>query len=171
MRRTRAHGGKPDEFVTHVRLISRNLKNVTKQYPTVAAAIAGIKSKQALLDGEIVAVDANGRPSFQALQHRATTDLYVIFYAFDMLNLEGLSLMKQPLEQGRSSLRAVVEGSAIRLSEPLPGTPAGSRRPFVASASRASSPSVETRATSRGSGVMHGSKFGARLAGVRHRWV
>src|SRR5437879_13630425 len=54
-----------------VSLFSRNLKNATSRYPSVVAAVARIKADAALLDGEIVALDARGRPSFQALHHNA----------------------------------------------------------------------------------------------------
>ena len=49
---------------------SRNDKDMTLTYPSVAAAGRCLVARQAVVDGEIVAVDANGRPSFQALQHR-----------------------------------------------------------------------------------------------------
>jgi bifunctional non-homologous end joining protein LigD len=52
-----------------VSLASRNLKNITRQYPAVARAVAGVAAKTAVIDGEIVALDAQGRPSFQALHH------------------------------------------------------------------------------------------------------
>ncbi len=54
-----------------VRLISRNQKNLTADYPTVVSAVQSIREKRVLLDGEIVALDANGRPSFQALDRPA----------------------------------------------------------------------------------------------------
>ena len=50
-----------------VSLASRNLKNLTRQFPSVAQAVSRLSAKSVLLDGEIVALDASGRPSFQAL--------------------------------------------------------------------------------------------------------
>jgi DNA ligase D-like protein (predicted ligase) len=105
-------------------LISRNLKDVTGQYPSVTAAISSVRNTAAMLDGEIVALDEQGRPSFQALQHRATTNLRVVFYAFDLLHLDGRDLTRLPLEQRRQSLAEIIKGSGVLLSEPLPGTPA-----------------------------------------------
>jgi ATP-dependent DNA ligase len=55
--------------VADVRLVSRNSKNPTAQYPAIAAAVGNLNLKTAILDGEVVAVDRDGRPSFQALQH------------------------------------------------------------------------------------------------------
>jgi bifunctional non-homologous end joining protein LigD len=48
-----------------VRLLSRKGKNLTPDYPDVVEAVQGIKAKSALLDGEIVALDDQGKPSFQ----------------------------------------------------------------------------------------------------------
>src|SRR5438132_14290563 len=79
-----------------VQLISRNQKNLTNDYPTVARAIAALPVHQAIVDGEIVALDAGGHPSFQALQHRRTSALSVVYYAFDLLDLEGESLLRKP---------------------------------------------------------------------------
>src|SRR5580692_8852480 len=67
-----------------VHLISGNGRELTRDYPTVVSAIAQLKPAHVVLDGELVAVDARGKPSFQALQHRATSDLALVYYAFDL---------------------------------------------------------------------------------------
>src|SRR5687767_7889817 len=73
-----------------VQLKSRNEKDLTAAYPGVAAAGRRLAARTAVVDGEVVAVDSSGRPSFQALQHRgAHTDHIVTFYAFDLLHLDG----------------------------------------------------------------------------------
>jgi bifunctional non-homologous end joining protein LigD len=105
-----------------VSLASRNLKNITRQYPGVADAASRIRAKSAVLDGEIVALDAEGRPSFQALHHWSLDGLSLVYYAFDLLHLDGRDLMRLPLDERRAALREVVEGSGVLLSEPLPGT-------------------------------------------------
>ena len=76
-----------------------------------------------MLDGEIVALDAEGRPSFQTLHHSSFEGLTLVFYAFDLLHLDGRDLTRQPLDDRRAALRAVVDTSGVLLSEPLPGTP------------------------------------------------
>ena len=76
-----------------------------------------------MLDGEIVALDADGHPSFQALHHADTAGLSIAYYAFDLLHLDGRDLTGKPLDQRRDALRRIVEGSGVLLSEPLPGTP------------------------------------------------
>lgn len=106
-----------------VRLISRNLKNVTNQYPGVAASVANLETDAVLLDGEIVAIDRQGRPSFQDLHHSASPGTRIVYYAFDALHIDGRDLMKRPLDERRKVLRDVVSGSGVHLSEPLPGRP------------------------------------------------
>jgi bifunctional non-homologous end joining protein LigD len=107
-----------------VSLASRNLKNITKQFPSVAQAIASIRAKSAVLDGEIVAIDANGRPSFQGLHHASFEGLTIVYYAFDLLHVNGRDLTRLALDERRAALRDVVEGSGVLLSDPLPGTAA-----------------------------------------------
>jgi bifunctional non-homologous end joining protein LigD len=109
---------------THVRLISRNEKDLTRDYPPVVAAIAALSVERVVLDGEIVALDADGRPSFQALQHRRTGAHTVSYYAFDVLQVGQESLVAQSLDTRRQRLRLVLAGSRVLLSEPLPGSPA-----------------------------------------------
>ena len=107
---------------SHVSLASRNLKNITRQYPAIAAAASKVDANAALLDGEIVVLDADGRPSFQALHHADFSGLSVVFYAFDLLHLNGRDLTRLPLDDRRRALAGVVAGSDVLLSDPLPGT-------------------------------------------------
>src|SRR5580765_1811473 len=110
---------------TAVSLASRNLKNITRQFPAVAQAVSRLRAKSAVIDGEVVALDADGRPSFQALHHSTTTGLSVVFYAFDLLHLNGKDLTRVPLDDRRAALRQIVSATAdpaLLLSEPLPGT-------------------------------------------------
>ena len=108
-----------------VELRSRNDKDLTRTYPEVQAAGRRLRAASAVVDGEIVAVDANGHPSFQALQHRSAYPGHAItFYAFDLLHLDGESLEAKPLSERRGRLPAVIKGSGLLLSEPLPGSAA-----------------------------------------------
>jgi bifunctional non-homologous end joining protein LigD len=107
-----------------VSLASRNLKDITRQFPTIASAVSRIRAESALVDGEIVALDAGGRPSFQALHHWSLEGLSLVYYAFDLLHLNGRDLTKRPLDERRAALREVADGSApLLISDPLPGTP------------------------------------------------
>lgn len=107
-----------------VSLASRNLKNLTRQFPSVAKAVSRVSAKSVLLDGEIVALDANGRPSFQALHHANLEGLSIVYYVFDLLHLNGRDLTRAPLDERRALLRDVIGDSGVLLSDALPGTPA-----------------------------------------------
>jgi ATP-dependent DNA ligase len=74
-----------------------------------------------LLDGEIVAVDEEGHPSFQALHHQVAHTL--VYYGFDLLHLDGRDLTALPLDERRDLLARLLKGSRLLRSEPLPGTP------------------------------------------------
>jgi bifunctional non-homologous end joining protein LigD len=77
----------------YLQLRSRNDKDLTPMYPGVVAAARRQKVRQLVLDGEIVALDVEGRPSFQALQHRSSHPKHqIVFYAFDVLHAEGRDL-------------------------------------------------------------------------------
>ena len=104
-----------------VTLWSRNLKDASGQYPAVARVIAHLRAETALLDGEIVALDEEGRPSFQALHHQSAHTL--VYYAFDLLHFNGRDLIETPLDQRRAALATVLEGTRVLNSDPLPGTP------------------------------------------------
>ena len=107
-----------------VRLVSRKDNDLTATYPTIEAAGRKLNAESAMLDGEIVALDPKGKPSFQALQHRSAHRNYaVVFYAFDLLHFNGDDLTRLPLADRRTRLPSIVKGSGILLSEPLPGTP------------------------------------------------
>src|SRR5688572_14923031 len=72
-----------------VQIRSRNDKDLTRAYPEIATAGGRIRADAAAIDGEILAMDGSGRPSFQALQHRAAHPGHaIVFYAFDLLHLE-----------------------------------------------------------------------------------
>jgi bifunctional non-homologous end joining protein LigD len=104
-----------------VRLRSRKDKPLS--YPEVEAAAERLKAASVTLDGEIVAVDQIGRPSFQALQHRSAHPRHaIVFYAFDVLHLNGEDLARLPLEARRAHLPEIVKGSGILISQVLPGT-------------------------------------------------
>ena len=112
------HGGS-------VQLRSRNDKDLTRAYPSIHAAAVHLKADSVVLDGEVVAVDARGHPSFQALQHRTAHPGYaVVFYAFDVIHLDGRDLTRLRLDERKAKLPAIIDGSSILLSHALPGTAA-----------------------------------------------
>jgi DNA polymerase LigD, ligase domain len=104
-----------------VQVRSRNDKDLA--YPSVVTAARRLNAQQAVIDGEIVAVDEQGRPSFQALQHRGSHPKHrIVFYAFDLLHLNGRALVTEPLTKRRALLPDVVNDSGILLSHELPGS-------------------------------------------------
>jgi bifunctional non-homologous end joining protein LigD len=102
---------------------SRNDKDLQPMYPAVATAARRLQVDQVVIDGEIVAVDKQGRPSFQALQHRGShPDHMIVFYAFDLLHLNGEDLRSTPLQARRAKLARVIQKSDLLLSLELPGS-------------------------------------------------
>ena len=111
-----------------MRLISRTRKDLSAAYPEIVAAVAQLPLRQGVLDGEIVAVAAAGNPSFQALQHaggpgRNPRPIY--YFAFDLLNLEGKSLLSlRLLDRKRLLEQALRKAPAeLRFAGFLPGEP------------------------------------------------
>ena len=108
-----------------VQLRSRNDKDLAHAYPEIQAAGRRLHAQSAVVDGEVVAVDAHGHPSFQALQHRSAHPGHaVVFYAFDLLHLDGESLAARTLKERRARLPGVIDGSGLLLSDPLRGSAA-----------------------------------------------
>jgi ATP-dependent DNA ligase len=90
-----------------VRLMSRNENDLAGRFPILAQALTELPDETSI-DGELVALDENGRPSFNVLQNyrRAATPLQ--FYAFDVLTFAGRSLQNEPLEERRRVLRTKI---------------------------------------------------------------
>jgi bifunctional non-homologous end joining protein LigD len=82
-----------------VRLLSRRGNDFTKKFARIAASVSKIKEASVILDGEAVVTDPQGRPSFQMLQNRAHLPVgwLLVYYAFDLLHLDGEDLQSRPL--------------------------------------------------------------------------
>ena len=105
-----------------VELRSRKNKDLTGMYPGIAAAGLRLNADQAVVDGEIVAVDAQGSPSFQALQHRGSHSGHeIVFYAFDVLHLDGQGPHRPAAAEAPSLASASDRG--FRPSPQPPGGP------------------------------------------------
>jgi len=112
-----------------VRLVSRNQNELTARYPELKDMPAFVKAKTAILDGEVVALDADGRASFSLMQQRtgfrpggrkavANADVVVLYYAFDLLYLDGYDWRRVPLEERKKKLQSILEsGDALRYSD------------------------------------------------------
>jgi bifunctional non-homologous end joining protein LigD len=100
-----------------VTLISRKGNDWTASFPEIARAAKALKVKSALLDGEVCVVLPDGRTSFQALQNLASADrARLVYFAFDLLHLDGRSLLGEPLEARKAALEKIVRGDRIRFS-------------------------------------------------------
>jgi DNA ligase D-like protein (predicted ligase) len=88
-----------------VTLFSRRGNNLSGVFPAIAAAFPFL-SDDAIVDGELVVLDNDGRPSFSALQHSRFTPDALHFYAFDLLAFQGRDLRKLPLLERRNLLEA-----------------------------------------------------------------
>ena len=109
----------------NARLLSLKDKDLTSDFPAVAEAVRSIDADTATIDGEIVAIDSKGCPSFQALQNRASlgNDWQVVYYAFDLLNFEGEDWTKKPLRERKEKLREILQDSEVRYNANLSGSP------------------------------------------------
>jgi bifunctional non-homologous end joining protein LigD len=108
-----------------VNLISRNENELRARFPEIAEAVKGLPVKECVIDGEVVALDEKGRSSFQLLQALEMEDRKspVRFYVFDLLQLNGKSLIKLPLESRKQVLAKICQGvpDPIRYSGEIGG--------------------------------------------------
>src|SRR5262245_6987076 len=97
-------------------------------FKSCCRGLRALKSKQCVLDGETVALDDKGRPSFQTLQDafRGGSGGGCYSYAFDLLNLDGRDLTQLPIERRKELLESVLGNALarVRLSSTLEGEPA-----------------------------------------------
>ena len=106
-----------------VRILSRRGNDLSADYPAIGSALGAIDAKSAVLDGEIVAFDEMGQPSFQHLHHRSAKPAAIRYFAFDLLHLNGRDLQAEPLATRRAALERLVQGTEVVFSAELPGTP------------------------------------------------
>ncbi len=108
-----------------VQLISRNEKQLNGRFPEIARACEEIPAEEFVVDGEVVALDDEGRSSFQLLQRGEIDgqDAPLAFYVFDLLQLNGRSLLTLPLEQRKDLLSRLMPSvnDALRFSGALGG--------------------------------------------------
>ncbi len=115
-----------------VRLVSRSQNDLTAQFSELASSPQFVKAQRAILDGEIVALDDEGRPSFSLMQQRTgfqpgkrrlprREGVPVLYYAFDLLYLDGLDLRRVALEQRKQLLQERIEnGEVVHFSDHYP---------------------------------------------------
>jgi bifunctional non-homologous end joining protein LigD len=105
-------------------LISRNRKSFNDDYPVLIDSLKSLKTKSFTIDGEIAALDENGRSSFQLLQgYGKAKHTPLVYYAFDLLSLDTADLRSQPLIERRKLLAKLLKNAPenIKFSEELTG--------------------------------------------------
>ncbi len=105
-----------------LKLYSRNGLSFAELYPTVVEALLKLKA-HAIIDGEIVVLDENGKPSFQKLQHYAgNRSLSIVYYAFDCLSFKGKDTTDLPLIERKKILHSIIPKTGIvKYSEHVEG--------------------------------------------------
>jgi bifunctional non-homologous end joining protein LigD len=118
---------------SRVKLVSRNQNEYTAAFPELAELPQDVRASEAILDGEIVALDEHGRASFSLMQQRtgvgeggrkiriSRKDVPLAYYVFDLLYLDGYSLERVSLDDRKRLLREIVTSTQlIRISEDFP---------------------------------------------------
>ncbi|OCB36579.1 ATP-dependent DNA ligase [Mycobacterium malmoense] len=103
-----------------LRVRSRRGREVTNEYPDLRSLAAGLADHHVVLDGEAVVLDASGVPSFHAMQNRGRGSR-VEFWVFDLLYLDGRSLLRARYQDRRKLLETLANGSDLIVPELLPG--------------------------------------------------
>jgi bifunctional non-homologous end joining protein LigD len=106
------------------RLVSRNGKDWTDQFPTVAAAVAKLRAREIVLDGEVCALDAQGRPSFNLLQNlMGGSSANLSYPVFDLLWIDGEDVRALPMEERRARLEVAMKSARdpLALSSTIEG--------------------------------------------------
>ena len=112
------------------RLVSRSQNDLTEAYPELRSLGDFVKARNAILDGEVVAIDEQGRSSFGLMQQRTGVgeggrrirrtrdDIPVIYYVFDLIYLDGYDLSRVELEQRKELLASIlVPNDTVRYSD------------------------------------------------------
>ncbi len=94
-----------------VQLRSRNDKDFNARYPGLVEALEPMPNGT-VLDGEVVAIDAEGRPWFNALQNGSAT-AQLCYYVFDVLVVAGRNVMSEPLSARRELLRSILSSAPV----------------------------------------------------------
>jgi bifunctional non-homologous end joining protein LigD len=103
-----------------LRVRSRSGRDVTGEYPQLRSLAADLADHHAVLDGEIVALDKAGVPNFNEMQNRSRAT-HVEFWAFDLLYLDGRSLLRVKYQDRRKLLETLSSASNLIVPELLPG--------------------------------------------------
>jgi bifunctional non-homologous end joining protein LigD len=98
---------------------SRNDKDFNARFPSIVKALAALPD-ETVIDGEIVALDGDGKPSFNVLQNYGSSKVPLLYYVFDIMMLSGKDVMSEPLARRRELLERKI---LTRLAEPVRYSP------------------------------------------------
>ncbi len=116
-----------------VRLVSRNHNDLTPRYPELRKLPEFVKAQTAILDGEVVVLDEQGRSSFSLMQQRTgirshgrqtapRSDLAILYYVFDLIYSNGYDLRRVSLDDRKQALREILlSGDTVRYSDHYAG--------------------------------------------------
>jgi len=108
-----------------VRFVSRNRRSLTERFPDLQRIAKSIRATSAVLDGEIVALDTDGIPCFDGLRSgRTAKGCVIVYYAFDLLHLDGSDLTQSPLISRKVALKKILpkrETGRVRYTEHVVG--------------------------------------------------
>jgi bifunctional non-homologous end joining protein LigD len=108
-----------------VHLVSRRKNSLTERFPELKDIGKAIKATAALIDGEVVALGEDGLPQFDALRFRPVRKCSIVFYAFDLLHLDGFDLTGCPLIKRKALLRRILptdNTGRIRFTDHIAGS-------------------------------------------------
>src|SRR6266542_4281203 len=105
-----------------VRLYSRPGNDLTHRFPLIVDTLARLRSRSCIIDGEAVACDDNGVASVDLVRHHRANDR-IFLYAFDLMELNGDDLRRDPLEGRKATLEMMLAkaGPGIRFNEHIEG--------------------------------------------------
>jgi bifunctional non-homologous end joining protein LigD len=105
-----------------VRLYSRPGNDFTRQFPLIVETVARLRSRYCIIDGEAVACDGKGVASFDLIRHHRANGS-VFLYAFDLIELNGDDLRRDPLEVRKATLASIVAKASpgLRFNEHMEG--------------------------------------------------
>jgi bifunctional non-homologous end joining protein LigD len=106
-------------------LVSRHKNSLSERFPQLREIGKLVKANTAILDGEIVALDRDGIPSFDGLRARRDRECSTVFYSFDLLYLDGFDLRNCPLIKRKALLKSVLpkdNTGRIRFTDHIIGT-------------------------------------------------
>ena len=103
-----------------IRLLTRNGHDWANRYPLIVEAVNHLRVRSVLIDGEVVCCDERGLATFQLLRHRRN-EASAFLYAFDLLELDGTDMRREPIEVRKATLASLLRKSqpGVRLNEHL----------------------------------------------------